>query len=66
MSRDELLTEEESLHLDRALAHIEELEHLLRKRPVETFKALLAMQIPMELEVEIKGGTYAVKINQID
>jgi hypothetical protein len=66
MSRKELLSEEEALHLDRALVHIEELEALLKKRPVETFKALLAMKIPLELEVEIAGGTYAVKLNHND
>ena len=63
MSRKEMLTEEEELNLKNALVHIEELEHLMKKRPVETFKALLKLKIPMELEIEIEGGTYAVTFN---
>jgi len=66
MSREELLTEEEELNLKNALEHIEELEHLLKKRPVETFKSLLKLKIPMELEIEIEGGTYAVAFNDSD
>ena len=63
MSREELLTEEEELNLKNALEHIEELEHLMKKRPLETFKSLLKLKIPMELEIEIEGGTYAVTFN---
>lgn len=66
MSREEMLTEEELLHLKNALEHIEELEHLMKKRPVETFKSLLNLNIPMELEIEIEGGTYAVTFNDSD
>ena len=63
MSREEMLTEEEELNLKNSLEHIEELEHLMKKRPVETFKSLLNLKIPMELEIEIEGGTYAVTFN---
>ena len=66
MSREEMLTEEEELNLKNALEHIENLEHLMKKRPVETFKSLLKMKIPMELEIEIEGGTYAVAFNDSD
>ena len=66
MSRKEMLTEEELLHLKNALEHIEELEHLMKNRPVETFKSLLNLKIPMELEIEIEGGTYAVTFNDSD
>ena len=66
MSREELLTEEEELNLKKALEHIEELENLMKKRPVETFKSLLNLKIPMELEIEIGGGTYAVSFNDSD
>ncbi len=66
MSREEMLTEEEQLNLKNALEHIEELEHLMKKRPVETFKSLLKLKIPMELEIEIEGGTYAVAFNDSD
>ncbi len=66
MSRKEMLTEEEELNLKNALEHIEELEHLMKKRPVETFKSLLKLKIPMELEIEIEGGTYAVAFNDSD
>ena len=66
MPRKEMLTEEEQLNLKSALEHIEELEHLMKKRPVETFKALMKLKIPMELEIEIEGGTYAVKLNDSD
>jgi len=66
MSREELLTEEEELNLKNALEHIEDLEHLMKKRPVETFKSLLKLKIPMELEIEIEGGTYAVSFNDSD
>ncbi len=66
MSREEMLTEEEELNLKNALEHIEELEHLMKKRPVETFKSLLKLKIPMELEIEIEGGTYAVAFNDSD
>lgn len=66
MSRKDILTEEEQLHLKNALEHIEELEHLMKSRPVETFKSLLNLKIPMELEIEIGGGTYAVSFNDSD
>ena len=66
MSRKDMLTEEEQLHLKNALEHIEELEHLMKKRPVETFKSLMDLKIPMELEIEIEGGTYAVSFNDSD
>ncbi len=66
MTRRETLTEEEQLSLKNALEHIEELEHLMKKRPVETFKSLLKMNIPMELEIEIEGATYALKFNDSD
>ena len=63
MTRKEMLTEEEQLNLKKALEHIAELENLMKKRPVETFKSLLKLNIPMELEIEIEGGTYALKFN---
>ena len=63
MTRKEVLTKEEELNLKNALEHIEELEHLMEKRPVETFKSLLKLNIPMELEIEIGGATYAVTFN---
>jgi len=66
MPRKEILTEQEQLDLKQALEHIEQLEHLMKTRPVETFKALINLKIPMELEIEMKGGTYAVKINGSD
>ena len=66
MSREELLTEQDELNLKNALEHIEELEHLMKKRPVETFKSLLKLKIPMELEIEIGGGTYAMTLNDSD
>jgi len=61
-----MLTKEEQVNLKNALEHIEELEHLMKKRPVETFKSLLKLNIPMELEIEIEGGTYALKFNDSD
>ncbi len=66
MAGREMLTKEEQLSLKNALEHIEELEHLMKKRPVETFKSLLKMNIPMELEIEIEGATYALKFNDSD
>ena len=66
MTQKEVLTDDEQLNLKNALEHIEELEHLMNKRPVETFKSLLKMNIPMELEIEVGGGTYAVKFNESD
>jgi len=66
MPRKEILTEQEQLNLKQALEHIEQLEHLMKTRPVETFKALINLKVPMELEIEMKGGTYAVKINGSD
>ena len=66
MPRKEMMTKEEQLNLKSALEHIEELEHLIKKRPVETFKALMKLNLPMELEIEIEGGTYAVKLNDSD
>ena len=66
MTKKEVLTPEDQLNLKNALAHIEELEHLMKRRPVEMFKLLLKLNIPMELEIEIKGGSYAVKFNDSD
>ncbi len=66
MTKKEVLTPEDQLNLKNALAHIEELEHLMKRRPVETFQLLLKLNIPMELEIEIKGGAYAVKFNDAD
>jgi len=66
MTRKEILTKEEQLSLKNALEHIGELEHLMKKRPVETFKSLLKLKIPMELEIEVEGGTYAVTFNDSD
>ena len=66
MTRKEMLTKGEQLNLKNALEHIAELEHLMKKRPVETFKSLLQLNIPMELEIEIEGGTYALKLNDSD
>ena len=66
MTRREALTNQEQLSLKNALEHIEELEILMKKRPVETFKSLLKMKIPMELEIEIEGATYALKFNDSD
>jgi hypothetical protein len=66
MPREEMLTEEEQLNLKTALEHIEKLEHLMKRRPVETFKTLMGLNVPMELEIAIEGGTYAVKLNDSD
>jgi len=66
MTKEEILTEEEQNDLSNSLEHIEELEHLMKRKPVETFKALLNLKIPMELEIEIEGGTYAVSFNDSD
>jgi len=66
MSREERLTEKEEVNLKNALEHIGELEHLMKRRPLETFRSLLKLNIPMELEIEIEGGTYAVTFNDSD
>ena len=66
MSRKDVLTEDEAVNLKNALEHIEELEYLMKTRPVETFITLLKLKIPMELEIEIGGGTYAVSFNDSD
>jgi hypothetical protein len=66
VARKEALTEDEQLGLKNALEHIVELEHLMKRRPIETFKSLLKMNIPMELEIEIEGATYALKLNDSD
>ena len=66
MNRTEVLTEEEQLDLKNALQHIEELRHLMQKRPVETFRELMKLNLPMELEIQVDGGTYALKINDPD
>jgi len=66
MTRKEMLTEEEQLNLKNALEHIEGLEHLMKRRPVETFKSLLKMNIPMELEIEVAGGIYVMRFNNSD
>ncbi len=66
MSRTENLTEEEQINLKNALEHIEELAFLMKKRPVETFKSLLKMDIPMELQIELEGGNYVLRFNDPD
>jgi len=66
MARKEVLTEEEQLDLKKAREHIERLDHLMKSRPVETFKALVNLKIPMELKIEMKGGAYTVKLNNSD
>ena len=66
MTRPEELTEEEQLNLKNALEHIEELQHLMEKRPVETFRALMKLNLPMELEIQIEKGTYVLKLNESD
>ena len=66
MSREDVLTEDEAVNLKNALEQIEELEYLMKTRPVETFITLLKLKIPMELEIEIGGGTYAVSFNDSD
>lgn len=64
MPREEMLTEQEQRSLAIALQQIDELERLLRLRPIETFRELMKLKIPMELEIELKGGAYAVKLNE--
>jgi hypothetical protein len=66
MLRKEMLTDEEQFNLKQALEHIEELERLMKMRPVETFKALINLNVPIKLEIEMKGATYAVKLNHSD
>ena len=66
MSRKDVLTAEEEVNLKNALEYIEELEHLMKTRPVETFQSLLKLKIPMELEIKIGGATYAVSCNDSD
>ncbi|MGD8956373.1 MAG: hypothetical protein PVJ03_03500 [Chromatiaceae bacterium] len=66
MNREELLTDKEQLNLKNALEHIGELRHLMKKRPVETFKSLLKLDIPMELQIEIEGGTFVIRFNDPD
>lgn len=61
-----MLTDEEQLNLKNALEHIGELGYLMKKRPVETFKSLLKLNIPMELEIEIEGGIFALRFNDPD
>lgn len=61
-----MLTDEEQLNLKNALEHMQDLGFLMKKRPVETFKSLLKLNIPMELEIELEGGTYALKFNDPD
>ncbi len=66
MTRPEVLTDEEQTNLKNALEHIEELKHLMEKRPVETFRELMRLKLPMELEIQIEGGMYALKLNDSD
>ncbi len=66
MTRTEVLTEEEQLNLKNALEHIEDLAHLMKNRPVETFKELMKLNLPMELEIQLEEGTYALKLNDSD
>ena len=66
MTRPAVLTAEEQVNLKNALEHIEELKHLMEKRPVETFAELMKLNLPMELEIQIEGGTYALKLNDSD
>ena len=66
MNRKEVLTEEEQLNLKNALKHIEELKHLIQKRPVGTFGELMKLNLPMELEIQVEGGVYALKLNDSD
>ncbi len=66
MTGTEVLTEEEQINFKNALEHIEELRHLMQKRPVETFKALMKLNLPMELEIHLDGATYALKLNDSD
>ena len=66
MTRAEVLTEEELHNLKDALEHIEELKHLMEKRPVETFRELLKLNLYMELEIKIEGAAYTLKLNDSD
>ncbi len=66
MNREELLTDKEQLNLKNALEHIGELRHLMKKRPVETFKSLLKLNIPMELQIKIEGGVFVLKLSDPD
>ena len=66
MTRAEVLTEEELHNLKNALEHIEELKHLMEKRPVETFRELMKLKLPMELEIQIEGAAYILKLNESD
>ena len=63
MARPEELTDAQLVNLKNALEHIEELKHLMNKRPVETFKELLNLDFPMMLEIEVEGGIFTLKIN---
>ena len=66
MTRPEVFTEEEEINFKNALEHIEELKHLMEKRPVETFKALMKLNLPMELEIQLEGAAYTLKLNESD
>ena len=66
MVKTEVLTEKDQVDLKNALEHIEELAHLMEKRPVETFRELMQLKLPMELEIQLEGGTYALKLNDSD
>lgn len=66
MPRQEILSDEEQLDLKKAREHIERLDHLMKTRPVETFRALVQLKTPMELKIEMKGGSYTVKLNNSD
>ena len=62
----EELTEQEQIDLKNALEHIGELEHLMKKHPVEMFKTLLKMKTPIVMEISIGGGIYSVNFNDPD
>ncbi len=66
MTKKEELTQDEQVRLKNALEHIEELEHLMQKRPVEVFKTLLKMNIPMALEIGMEGGIHTIRFNDSD
>ena len=48
MTRAEVLTAEEQVNFKNALEHIEELKHLMEQRPVETFKELMKLNLPLK------------------
>ena len=66
MARKEVLTEEEQVNLKNGLEHIDDLAHLMKKRPVETFKELMKLSLPMELAIQLEEGIYTLKLNDSD